>query len=30
VSDATKLGELYAELAKDAYKPFESMVAKSK
>jgi phasin family protein len=30
VAEATKLAELYAELAKDAYKPFESMVAKSK
>ncbi|CAN7354092.1 MULTISPECIES: phasin family protein [Aminobacter] len=30
VAEATKLGELYAELAKDAYKPFESLVAKAK
>jgi len=30
VAEATKIGELYAEVAKDAYKPFESMVAKAK
>src|SRR5262245_18787269 len=30
VTQATKIGELYAEVAKDAYKPFESMVAKAK
>jgi hypothetical protein len=30
VAQATKLGELYAEVAKDAYKPFESIVAKAK
>ena len=30
VAEATKIGELYAELAKDAYKPFESVVAKAK
>ena len=30
VSEATKIGELYAELFKDAYKPFESVVAKAK
>lgn len=30
VSQATKMGELYAEMAKDAYKPFESVVAKAK
>lgn len=28
VAQATRMGELYAELAKDVYKPFESMVAK--
>ncbi|WP_436641239.1 phasin family protein [Microbaculum sp. FT89] len=28
VAQATKVGELYADLAKDAYKPFEGMVAK--
>lgn len=27
VTEATKLGELYADLAKEAYKPFESKVA---
>jgi hypothetical protein len=30
VAQATKIGELYAEVAKDAYKPFESVVAKAK
>lgn len=30
VAQATKLGELYAEVAKDAYKPYESIVAKAK
>lgn len=30
VAEATKLGELYAEVAKDAYKPFEAVVAKAK
>jgi len=30
VAEATKLGELYADLARDAYKPFESLVAKAK
>ncbi len=30
VAQATKMGELYAEMAKDAYKPFESVVAKAK
>lgn len=30
VAQATKMGELYADLAKDAYKPFESVVAKAK
>ncbi len=28
VAQATKMGELYVDLAKDAYKPFESAVAK--
>lgn len=28
VTEATKLGELYAELAKEAYKPFEGYLAK--
>lgn len=30
VAQATKMGELYAEMAKEAYKPFESIVAKAK
>ncbi len=30
VAQATKIGELYAEVAKDAYKPFESLVTKAK
>ena len=30
VAEATKLGELYADLAKESYKPFESMMAKAK
>jgi phasin family protein len=30
VAEATKLSELYADLAKETYKPFESMVAKTK
>jgi len=30
VAEATKIGDLYAELAKEAYKPFESIVAKAK
>ena len=30
VAQATRMGELYAEMAKDAYKPFESAVAKAK
>jgi hypothetical protein len=30
VAEATKIGELYADMAKDAYKPFESIVAKAK
>ena len=29
VAEATKIGELYAELAKDAYKPYEAPVAKA-
>jgi hypothetical protein len=29
VAEATKLGELYADLAKEAYKPFESQFTKS-
>ncbi len=28
VAEATKLGELYVDLAKEAYKPFEGVVAK--
>lgn len=28
VAQATKMGELYTALAKDAYKPFEGLVAK--
>ena len=30
VAEATKLGELYADLAKESYKPYESMLAKAK
>jgi hypothetical protein len=30
VAQASKVGELYAEVAKEAYKPFESLVAKAK
>lgn len=30
VAEATKLGDLYADLAKEAYKPFESFAAKAK
>lgn len=30
IAEATRLGELYAEVAKDAYKPFEGLVAKAK
>ncbi|TIT91793.1 MAG: phasin family protein, partial [Mesorhizobium sp.] len=30
VAEAAKIGDLYAELAKEAYKPFESIVAKAK
>ena len=29
VAQATKMGELYASLAKDAFKPFETIAAKS-
>ncbi|MBU0582779.1 MAG: phasin family protein [Alphaproteobacteria bacterium] len=29
VSEATRMAELYADLAKDAYKPFESITARS-
>ncbi len=29
VAEATKIGDLYAELAKEAYKPFESVIAKA-
>ena len=28
VAEATKLGELYADLAKEAYKPFENQFGK--
>ena len=28
VAEATKLGELYTDLAKESYKPFEGMIAK--
>lgn len=30
VAQATRMGELYAELAKDAYKPFEALAVKAK
>ena len=30
VAEATKLGELYADLAKETYKPFETIMAKAK
>lgn len=30
VAQATKMGDLYAGMAKDAYKPFEQIVAKAK
>lgn len=30
VAQATRMSELYADLAKDIYKPFESVVAKAK
>ena len=29
VAQSTKLGELYADLAKEAYKPFEGVMAKA-
>ncbi|CAN7635735.1 phasin family protein [Pararhizobium sp. LjRoot238] len=29
ITEATKIGEMYADLAKDAYKPFEAPVAKA-
>ncbi|MCA1406852.1 phasin family protein [Ensifer sp. IC3342] len=29
VAEATKIGEMYADLAKDAYKPYEAPVAKA-
>lgn len=30
VAKATKIGELYADLAKQSYKPFETLMAKAK
>ena len=30
VAKASKIGELYADLAKETYKPFETMLAKTK
>jgi hypothetical protein len=30
VAEATKLGELYADLAKEVYKPFETALARAK
>lgn len=30
VAETTKIGGLYADMAKDAYKPFESLIAKAK
>lgn len=30
VAKASKIGELYADLAKESYKPFETMIAKTK
>ena len=30
VAKATKIGELYADLAKETYKPFEAMLANAK
>lgn len=30
VAQATKMGDLYADMAKEAYKPYESLAAKSK
>ena len=29
VAEASKLGELYADLAKESYKPFETLIAKT-
>ena len=29
VAEATKMGELYTDLAKESYKPFEGMIAKA-
>jgi hypothetical protein len=30
VAEATKIGEMYTAMAKESYKPFESMLAKAK
>jgi phasin family protein len=30
VAEATKIGELYADMAKETYKPFETVMAKAK
>lgn len=30
VAEATKIGEMYSALAKESYKPFETMMAKAK
>lgn len=30
VSKASKIGELYADIAKETYKPFETLIAKTK
>jgi hypothetical protein len=30
VAEASKIGELYADLAKETYKPFETLMAKAK
>ena len=30
VAKASKIGEMYADLAKETYKPFESMIPKAK
>jgi hypothetical protein len=30
VAKASKIGELYADLAKETYKPFETLIAKAK
>jgi hypothetical protein len=30
VTESTRISQLYADMAKDAYKPFESLVAKAK